>query len=43
MNAGRFLFAFCLIGLGLVGCTAVPDPTPTPENMAGDTAVLQLP
>lgn len=40
MNTGRLLFAFCLIGLVVVGCTAVPDPTPTPENVAGEVATV---
>ncbi len=36
MNTGRLLSAICLIGLVVAGCTAVPDPTPSPQTLAGE-------
>lgn len=36
MITGRFFSLFILIGAGLVGCTAVPDPTPSPQTLAGE-------
>lgn len=41
MIATRVLLPGFLIALVLVGCTAVPNPTPTAENPAGGVATLE--
>lgn len=42
MLARQFIAAFGLITLMAAGCTAVPDPTPTPENSAGEVATVVM-
>lgn len=36
MNTRQLLANFYLVVFILVGCTAVPDPKPTPQTLAGE-------
>lgn len=42
MNTRQLLAIFCLVVFILAGCTAVPDPTPSPQTLAGEGVTVAV-